>query len=65
MFKRFLICPFVDKVDEDRQALLNLERNIAIIERSMSASQLQSVRHQGKRQVMASLLLALDPPFFA
>ena len=49
---------FVDKVDEDRQALLNLERNIAIIERSMSASQLQSALHKGKRQVRPSQRIA-------
>ena len=49
---------FVDKVDEDRQALLNLERNIAIIERSMSANQLQSALHKGKRQVRPSQRIA-------
>ena len=38
-------------MDEDRQALLNLERNIANIERSMSASQLESALHKGMSQV--------------
>ena len=35
-----------DEVDEDRKALLNLEQNIANIERSMSASQLEQAQYK-------------------
>ena len=31
----------IEDVEEDQQALINLERNIANLERSMSASQLE------------------------
>ena len=33
--------PGMEDVEEDQQALINLERNIANLERSMSASQLE------------------------
>ena len=35
-----------DEVDDDKVALLNLEKNIASIERSMSASQLEKAKHR-------------------
>ena len=35
-----------DEVDDDRKALLNLEQNIANIERSMSASQLEQAQYK-------------------
>ena len=38
-------------VEEDQQALLNLQRNIANIERSMSASQLERAEWGRGRQV--------------
>ena len=35
-----------DEVDDDRRALINIERNIANIERSMSASQLEQAHYR-------------------
>ena len=38
-----------DDMEDDKQALLNLERNIENIERSMSASQLEQANYPGKK----------------
>lgn len=38
-----------EDLEDDKQALLNLERNIENIERSMSASQLEQARYPGKK----------------
>ena len=39
-----------EDLEDDQQALLNLERNIANIERSMSASQLEKANYKGRRR---------------
>ena len=39
-----------EDLEDDQRALLNLERNIANIERSMSASQLEQADYPGRRK---------------
>ena len=55
-----------EEVDDDRKALLNLEQNIANIERSMSASQLEQAQYKltgnkVRRTKWSSLILLLPP----
>ena len=54
-----------EEVEEDQQALINLERNIANLERSMSASQLErgdmnSLLGKQVRKVMAMVKILVS-----
>ena len=53
--------PGMEDVEEDQQALINLERNIANLERSMSASQLErgDMNSLLGKQVMKTMMMMM------